>query len=362
MASYPTVKRAACQWVSVLLSSLPMKLKATLSLLLVLCACAWAQKPPAAPASAPAGKLPRHVTLVLLHVNDVHGQTQERRQGGQSVGGYARLSTKVREIRGQKKPNQHVLLLHAGDEFSRGDELTRATLGAANITLLNQIGLDAFTPGNGDFYDGWENLSARAKQAKFPFLMANVSGAASGRRPGDPCVVLRAGPVKVGVIGLCFVRAQLPGAWGLKVEDPIAVAKRIVPELRANTDVVVALTHLGLEQDKKLAAEVQGIDVIVGGHSHTVLEKGTQQPGPDKNGKNVLICQAGDLLRHVGSVRLRLERTKTGYRVTDRRAELLPLDQSVKQDPAIKKTIAKLAEDLPTTKPVPASQPASAEN
>lgn len=332
-----------------------MRLKPSLRSLLVLLSCVCAQGLAAQPASAPAEeKLPRRVALVLLHVNDVHGQTQEHLQGGRSIGGYARFSTKVQEIRGQKKTNQHVLLLHAGDEFSRGDELTRSTLGEANIELLNQIGLDAFTPGNGEFYDGWENLSARARQAKFPFLMANVSGEITGQTFGKPYVILQAGPVKVAVVGLCFVRTPLPSAWGLKVEDPIAVARKIVPDLRKQADVVVAMTHLGLEQDRKLAAEVSGIDVIIGGHTHSVLEHGLEQRGPDK--KTVLICQAGDQLRYLGCVRLQLERVKGGFRVTDRRAELLALDQKVRQDPGVKKLIAKLSEKLPASRPAPASQ------
>ena len=119
---------------------------------------------------------PQHVELVLLHVNDIHGQTQEHALGKKSVGGYARLATAVADERrqaaqtlvpapagnGATRPADgtptYVLFFHAGDEFSRGDGLTRATLGAANIALLNAIGLDAMTPGNGEYYDGWSNL------------------------------------------------------------------------------------------------------------------------------------------------------------------------------------------------------------
>jgi 2',3'-cyclic-nucleotide 2'-phosphodiesterase (5'-nucleotidase family) len=307
------------------------------------------------PTSAPASQ-PQLVTVVLLHVNDVHGQTQEWRIDKKNVGGYARLATEARNLREEKKKDRYVLVLHAGDEFSRGDSLTRSTLGAANIELMNEIGFDAFTPGNGDFYDGWENLRLRAKQAKFPFLMANVSGAISGQSPGKPFVIIPAGRVKVAVLGLCFVHTSLPSAWGLKVEDPIATARKIVPELRKQADVVVLLTHLGVEEDKKLASKVGGIDVIVGGHSHTVLEHGLEQIGPDK--KAVLICQAGDQLRYVGVASIELRREGKGYRVTQRRAELVALDQTIRQDPKIKASIARLAAATQPAKT--ATQPVSA--
>ena len=90
-----------------------------------------------------------------------------------SVGGYARLATLITDIRNSSKA-QRVFLIHAGDILSRGDALTRKTLGGANIELLNHLKFDFWTPGNGDFYDGLKVLADRITQAKFITLTTNV--------------------------------------------------------------------------------------------------------------------------------------------------------------------------------------------
>ena len=128
--------------------------------------------------------------------------------------------------------------------------------------------------------------------------MANVANPFSRTQPGRPFVILKAGPVKVAVVGLCFVHTSLPSAWALNVDDPIQTAAGIVPKLCKQADVVVALMHLGVEEDKKLAAAVPGIDIIVGGHSHTALPHGIMQV--ERGGRTVLICQAGEYLDYIG--------------------------------------------------------------
>lgn len=287
---------------------------------------------PTAPATAPAGGT---ASIVLLHVNDVHGQTDTRMVNGQSVGGYSRLSTLVGRVRSSRDPNT-VLFLHAGDEFSRGDDLTRKTLGAANIDILNSLGLDAWTPGNGDFYNGMENLSARIKQARFTTLAANVTDKSTGRCIARPFVVKQVGPVKVGLLGLCTITQ---GGAGLEANSAIETAAGIVPELRKRADIVVALTHIGYMEDVRLAQDVPGIDVIVGGHSHTVLSEGHRVRGP---GGEVLIVQTGSLLDSLGQVELKLKRADGRWQVESAGATLVPLDAQVQEDPAVKALRARL--------------------
>jgi len=272
----------------------------------------------------------------------VHGQTQPRRDGTRSVGGYARLATLVGEIRASSK-SARVFLVHAGDEFSRGDELTRTTLGAANIAILNHLKFDAWTPGNGDFYDGAATLQARIREAHFPVLAANVKVRATGRPLGRPYVIEQAGPVRVALLGLCFLQPMSDSFEDFRATEPAKTAQELVPELRKQADVVVAMTHLGSWSDRRLAEAVDGIDVIIGGHSHSALASGERARSP--SGKEVLICQAGEQLEYLGSVRLRLEKAEGGWRIKEATAQLIPLDEKVKLDPTVTALVARLANE-----------------
>lgn len=309
--------------------------------LMLACSCAYAGEA----ASKPAPR-PDELTITVLHVNDVHGQTQSRN----GRGGYARLATAVQDIRKDSKSGQ-VLLLHAGDEISRGDGLTQATGGAANIGLMNALAFDAFTPGNGEFYAGQSHLSRLMERAKFPFLLANIKP--FGRKQlGKPYVILNSGAAKVAVVGLCFVRKELPSAWGLEVADPIETARKLLPELRQQADVVIVLSHIGLGLDQELAKAVEGIDLIIGGHSHSLIAttrifKGSQ--------KNAVVCQAGQYLEHLGRITIKLNRDGDGYKIRTMKAEMIKLDQKVPEDAGVKAHIARLAA---ATQPARPLQPA----
>jgi len=288
------------------------------------------------------------VQLTILHVNDTHGQLETKGNSG----GIARLATKLDDIR-TACSDQPVLLLHAGDILSRGDALTRRTRGAANFALMNHLQFDALTPGNGEYYDGVANLQARIAQAKFPTLSANVKLKSTGRCLSKPYVIIDAGGVKVAILGLCFVRTDLPSAAPLEVADPILVARAFVEELRKKrADVVVLLTHLGFLDDIRLAAQVPGIDLIVGGHSHNVLPNGHLVRGPD--GADVLIVQAGDYYRYLGRVDLKLRKTGGSYEIFSAKARLIPLDEQVRLDPTVTAMIARLASPRPREAKSPA--------
>jgi 2',3'-cyclic-nucleotide 2'-phosphodiesterase (5'-nucleotidase family) len=339
----------------------------------MLAAAGWAawtvglgRSAPGAPgesASSPSQGADSAVALTFLHVNDVHGQTQPRLWNGKSVGGYSRLSTAVDRIRSSALDANRVLLVHAGDELSRGDELTMKSLGAANIYLLNFLRLDAWTPGNGDFYNGTPTLQKRIAQAKFPTLAANVTLSASGQCLAEPYVLRQAGPVKVAIFGLCTVYKESQDAGGLSAADPVETASKLVPQLRKQADVVVALTHLGYLDDIKLAQHVAGIDLILGGHSHTVLEHGQKTQGPD--GREVLICQTGDQLQYLGCAELTMKPAAGGWRIESSQSKLIALDASVPEDPAVKALIARLSAATQPAQPVrapgrPAPSPAPA--
>lgn len=318
----------------------------------VLASCGLADERP--PTSAP-----DRVRLVFLHVNDSHG----RIDGTDKAGGYARLATMVRRARAEATqpeqpggPAARVFLLHCGDIVSRGDDLTSRSRGSANIAILNRLGVDAFVPGNGEYYLPVAELNRLAGEAKFPFLAANVKTKNGGKPIGRPSIVLPAGPVNVAFVGLCYARKEVPFTE-VEQDDWTATARRLLPQLRGQADFVVALTHIGFADDVKLVREVGGIDLLLGGHSHTVLPNGRVVRDPD--GRDVTICQAGSYLAALGRATVRLTRNDDGrgWKVESVSAELLPLDESVPRDAGMTAFIDGLKRAYP---PV-ATQPAAAE-
>ncbi len=339
----------------------------------------------AAPASRPGGHAPsdKAVRVTFLHINDTHGQIESY----EGRGGYARLATAVEEARRLDRSAgvARTFLVDCGDILSRGDELTRRTLGSANFELMNLLGFDAYVPGNGDYYDGLVVLRARMRQARFPTLTSNVtfgpkvppaqdskahgkpSVGISGEAPGEKAhpsevgfdgravlgkeyLIERAGPVRIALLGLCTVREpeRLMG-----VEDGVASVKRLAPALREQADAVVVLSHLGLRRDFELATSVGGIGVILGGHTHATLPQGITMPAP--GGGRVLLAQAGEQLNFLGRVDLVFEPAAEGYRLASAKASLIELGPKLREDPQVKAKIARLS-GLGATRP--ALQPA----
>jgi len=304
--------------------------------------------------------------VTFLHINDTHGQIESY----EGQGGYARLATAVEEARRLDRSAgvARTFLVDCGDILSRGDELTRRTLGSANFELMNLLGFDAYVPGNGDYYDGLVVLRARMRQARFPTLTSNVtfgpkvppaqdskahpSGVGFDQRPvlGKEYLIERAGPVRIALLGLCTVREpeRLMG-----VEDGVATAKRLAPALREQADAVVVLSHLGLRRDFELATSVGGIGLILGGHTHATLPQGITMPAP--GGGRVLLAQAGEQLNFLGRVDLVFEPAAEGYRLASAKASLIELGPKVPEDPQVKARIARLS-GLGATRP--ALQPA----
>ncbi len=283
----------------------------------------------------------RSAKIVFLHLADTHGRVRSYRHRGQVVGGYARLATLVQRIRRQSDADR-VFLIHAGDILSRGDRLTRATLGQANIALLTRLRFDAWTPGNGEFYDGLDVLRARIDQAKFPALTTNVLDPNSGRPLGEEFLVTPAGPVTVGFYGLCTVYPK--NRVGLDVRGHVVSAAAAARELRDKADVVVAVTHLGLAVDKALAAVTSGTDLILGGHSHSLLAEG--QTVRSLGGGKTFIAHAGEYLQHLGKVEVSLVRGEDGWEIDDIRAAVLPLDETVPLDADTAKVVSSMYDQL----------------
>jgi 5'-nucleotidase len=238
-----------------------------------------------APVSALA--LPERVAsrLVILHTNDTHSRIDPFPDDGgryANLGGVARRAALVGDIR---RTNEHVLLLDSGDIF-QGTPYFNLFDGEIEFRSMSAMRYDASTLGNHDFDNGVDGLVEMLPHASFPFVSSNydVAGAPLAlRQRVQPFIVRQMGPVRVGMFGLgiAFDRLVLPSLHkGVTYQDPVAVAREMVQELRQQgCHLVVCLSHLGHRyrtdrvSDVEVARAVPGIDLILGGHTHTFLDE-----------------------------------------------------------------------------------------
>jgi 5'-nucleotidase len=222
--------------------------------------------------------------ITLLHTNDTHSRIEPFGPGSGSLtgkGGIARRATLVKQIR-RATPN--VLLLDAGDVF-QGTPFFNQYKGLLEFKLMSMCGYDAGTLGNHDFDNGVDGLVAAMSEARFPILNCNLDakGAPGLAAQLHPWIVKDLPGVKVGLAGVCVDFKGLVSAenhLGVDWRDPVQALKPIVRHLREveGVDLVVLLSHLGYDRqgddidDLNLARLVPGLDVIIGGHTHTFMD------------------------------------------------------------------------------------------
>ncbi|GAA4375549.1 metallophosphatase [Hymenobacter koreensis] len=249
-------------------------------------------------ASAAAGT----VRLTILHTNDMHSRIDPFPVGSAQwadQGGMARRAALVAKIRNEQ-PN--VLLLDAGDIW-QGTPYFNFFGGELEYKLMSQMKYDAATLGNHDFDNGLEGLQKQLPNAEFPFIVANYDFSQTPLKGRfQPYKVFEKQGVRIGVFGVGIEMAGLvadKNFGATKYLDPIAVAKEQVQHLRGaeKCDLVICLSHLGYKyqsakvDDHKLAAAVSGIDLILGGHTHTFLDTPTVVEGAQ--GHRTLVNQVG---------------------------------------------------------------------
>ena len=240
--------------------------------------------------AAPAAKAP--VKLTILHTNDMHSRIEPfPDNGGQwaGLGGVARRAALIKEVRAREA---NVLLLDSGDIF-QGTPYFNFFGGELEYKLMSQMAYDASTLGNHDFDNGLEGLQRQLPHATFPFLIANYDFSKTplaGRFQSFK--VFEKQGLRIGVFGLGIELAGLVADknFGQTVYlDPVASARETVARLRGpeRCDMVICLSHLGYKyanaklDDRKLAAQVAGIDLILGGHTHTFLDAPEPIASPD---------------------------------------------------------------------------------
>jgi len=274
---------------------------------------------------AAASGAPRHVDtehvevhaprLTILHTNDIHGQVLPR---GASRGLVA-LGRRIRQERdAARQAGDAVLLLDAGDLF-KGTPEGDLTDGQVVVEWMNHLGYDAVAVGNHEFDHGIEVAERLAEAAEFPFLAANLYEEQGGERPawlgrGTPEGPLRGAALlktvydgwgralRVGIVGTTpanLASVTLAGLTaGLRAEDEVAALRPVLDALPRDLDLVVLVSHSGIERDTRVAAALgERVDVIVGGHNHRTLPEG-QREG------SVLMTQTGAKTEFLGRVQV----------------------------------------------------------
>ena len=246
--------------------------------------------------------LKRKKRLVILHTNDTHSTIEpfpSKHSKFPNMGGVSKRYTILQKIRSEE---EHVLLLDAGDIF-QGTPYFNTFNGELEMKLMSLLQYDAATMGNHDFDIGLEGFLNAQQFANFPFLCANYDFSEtilSGKTKAYH-IFHKAG-IKIGVFGIgVALKGLVPmdNYGNTRYLDAISTANKIASELKSKScDLVICLSHLGFEyenkninSDRKLAAETQNIDIILGGHTHTFFDK----PLVLKNSKNkdVLVNQVG---------------------------------------------------------------------
>lgn len=257
-------------------------------------------------------------TLTILHVNDLHGRFLPDEEAGaqKSVIGAAYLAGMIKAERA-KNPTG-TLLLSAGDMF-QGTPESNLFHGAPIIEMMNELKFDAMTLGNHEFDWGMAVLHSMRKKASFPFLAANIVNDKGIPVLGiRPYRIVQRNRAKVAVIGVTTQETKYTtkpdNVKDVVFLNPESVLPRFIKEVRAQgATVVVVLSHLGKDVDQHLASAVPGIDVIVGGDSHTEILK------PLWAESGTLIVQAGAYGEYLGVLELTIDAQTgriTGY--TDR--------------------------------------------
>lgn len=254
--------------------------------------------------------------LFIVHTSDTHscidpispnfGDTAQADKGG-----YLRRVALFEQMRGEHPDN--ALFFDCGD-FSQGSVYYSLYQGEVEVKLMNLMHYDACTIGNHEFDFGLENLAKLMRMAEFPFVCCNYDFT------GTPCEGLtkpyiikeRAG-VRVGIFGVCPQPEGLITAKnyeGMRYTKPAKAAQPVIDKLRneEHCDVVVCLSHLGFkdepDQDKDFIQNTTGIDILLGGHSHTYFER--PEYLSDKKGHQVLVDHQGKNARFIGTIEVGL--------------------------------------------------------
>lgn len=284
--------------------------------------------------------------LTILHTNDIHGHFDQM----------PRLATLIaRERSLAHSEGRHILLLDAGDSSERSVWESSITKGRANFFLLEAMGYDASTVGNGETFQwGLGALAKLVESVHFPVLAANLFAMDSNQPPVPNLkshAIFEIEKLKIAVVGVTVEEQSAYKRFGFRCGFAASVVSDLIPRLRSDgVQVIILLSHLGFgwetdeefaawqakdpvaraeaSGDRQIAKRVNGIDVIVGGHSHTLLNE-MRRVG------DTVIVQAGDYGKFLGRLDLEID----SNHMQTIHYEVIPCDESVQPDPIISATL-----------------------
>ncbi len=300
--------------------------------------------------------------LNILHINDFHSRIEsinkldstcsaEEEGKNECFGGAARLLTAINQTRDALKAGgKNVLLLNAGDNF-QGSLFYTTYKGTVEAEMLNAMKFDAMTVGNHEFDDSEDGLAGFLDKVQFPVVTANVVATAASKI-GDrvkPSIVLEVGGQTIGIVGaVANDTAELatPGPNITIAEDVAKISEQVQKLKQDGVDKIIALTHVGYPRDLEFIAKIPDVDVVVGGHSHTLLSNTDQKAeGPyptlvdNPGGYKVPVVQAGQYSKYLGDLKVVFDDNGV---VKESKGDPILVDSSFKPDEATLKRIDEL--------------------
>lgn len=266
-------------------------------------------------------------SITILHTNDIHGHTEpfidDKKSPEVKVGGLTYLGDIIK--REKAKSPENTLLLDAGD-ISTGGAISDHFKALPVVDAMNNLGYDAMTLGNHDLDVGLDGLSGIAARAKFPILSANLEDNSGKLDKLGSYIIKDFKGIKVGILGLTTPDAAVTSMMDPKEKEQIKfmavvdTAQRNIKKMKEDgADLIIALSHLGVDEDCRLARHVNGINVIIGGHSHTEMKEMLKVNG-------AYITQAGKEGENLGKIQFDVRKEMGKTRIRNVYSELIPIN------------------------------------
>ncbi|GAA3088862.1 bifunctional UDP-sugar hydrolase/5'-nucleotidase [Rhizobium viscosum] len=302
--------------------------------------------------------------LNILHINDFHSRIEsinkfdstcsaEEEGKNECFGGAARLKTAIDQRR-EALTGKNVLLLNAGDNF-QGSLFYTTYKGAAEAEMLNLMKFDAMTVGNHEFDDSEDGLATFLDKVQFPVVTANVKASAASKL-GDrvkPSLVLDVSGQKIGIVGAVTndtPELSSPGPNVTIADDVKSITAEVEKLKGEGVNKIIALTHVGYPRDLAMIAKIPDVDVVVGGHSHSLLsntDPKAEGPYPtmvdNPGGYKVPVVQAASYSKYLGDLVVNFDDNGV---VKEAKGDPILIDSSFTPDSAVAARIAELAKPI----------------
>ena len=281
--------------------------------------------------NGPAGQ---DVDLTLFHTNDIHSHLRGQKSDPFGLGGIARLSTLLKQLRTTTTTS---VTVDAGD-WSEGTMYYSVDTGANMLRFLKTMGYDAVALGNHDFLSGPKHVADTVKAANvdMPVLaanldMSNYSDAASLSAAVSPTFIKTVNGIRIGFIGLTTFEFLYDSYMApVKITNPIDVATALAKKMRPDVDVIILISHNSYESNLEFASAIPGIDAIISGHSHRKVPRAGLVPNA---GKDVPVVETNEWAKFLGELKLTVNVTTHTVRFKD--YQLHAVSSDIAEDPSI---------------------------